>query len=254
METFPKSLRIVAESFPSDEAMAKNDGNERLNNRVQKQNMLILDIENLRWFREVIHLSYTSVQNPLEVFMTNKKRFLMITMGITLFAGFSDQSQAESYHYPELLVVPKASTTLKRESKLEKSNGLTKFLPIQISSLTTIAIGLQAKGAKAHPEDSAARSADRLNNLDNLGSAAVGVGGVFLGFSTLYGLMSTPYKDGYKQVAKIKGKSKSTFLQRERLAEEFLIDQGEFASNLSFLSMITNLIMNAQIAGEAKDK
>src|SRR5262249_20459832 len=51
------------------------------------------------------------------------------------------QSTSDEFDYPELLVTPSASERLKMEAKSEKSAGLSRMLPIEISGALTLLAG-----------------------------------------------------------------------------------------------------------------
>ena len=152
---------------------------------------------------------------------------------------------AQSYHYPELLVVPKATSTLVREAKSERSDGMTRYLSIQSSALTTILVGLRAKGDE---KDGLASDSGKM------GIVALGAGSLLLGLTSAVSMMTTPYQDGVRDVKRIKTKGRVGQLEKERIAEEALNDAGGIARNLSLLSVAVNFSLNVAIAGGTDDR
>ena len=165
-------------------------------------------------------------------------------LSILLTTSLTGSAAAQTYNYPELMVVPKASASLAKAAKKEKSNAFTRYWPVQLASLTTLLVGLRARGKTKHGEPHDAGVA---------GYAAIGSGLAFLSLTGLMGMAFSPYQDGLKEIRRTKAKSKTAALARERAAEEVLYDAGKLASNMALLSFMTHGLLTAAIAGGAGD-
>lgn len=152
---------------------------------------------------------------------------------------------SQSYQYPELTVVPKATQVLSRHYKSETS--VTRYWPIQASALATIAVSMVAQGESEVDEHG------EPNKTSDIAGATMLVGSGWLLASSMLGIMGSGYKDGLKQAKKIKAKGVIGRLDRERIAEAVLEDAGSLSSKLSMFSVLTNLAANGAVASAAQD-
>jgi len=136
----------------------------------------------------------------------------------------SPASASDSFDYPELTVVPRASDRLQMEAKDEENRKWT-YLPIQISALATTVAG--------------AMSWDSTNS----GYSVVGlsIGGIWLA-GTVYLMTSYhPYTSSWSTISELPKGTTREQLTRERLAEEEINSIGAAGQRLKWISFITNL-------------
>ena len=152
----------------------------------------------------------------------------------------SDVSQIlDSMGYPELQVVPRASERLRMEAKNESGSWFVAHWPVELSGLYTLYVGLSAESNRK--EDLSASETDDAKTISTITTgvgAAWVVGGVLLG-------AQRPYRSGLRSVNKLSGKDDRSALLRERLAEEALERPARTMRVLQYVSVATNLTVNA---------
>lgn len=177
----------------------------------------------------------------MEASILNYKNFGSIALAGILS---SQLALAQNYQYPELMVVPKATATLQREAKKEKTTTFTRYLPIQVAAAGALLVGLRARNRTENGASSA---------TSVYGNTAIGAGVAFLSVTTILGVMTSPYRDGLSEVSRMRGKGRAGILDRERRAEEVLDDAGDLAWNLSLWSAISTTALSGAIASSADD-
>lgn len=146
-----------------------------------------------------------------------------------------------SLGYPELLVEPKASLRLERESSAYQASRWAPYRTIQVSAATTlVASVLQISSLEADP------SKTRYS-----GAVGLAVGGGWLAATSLMALGYHPYSDAWEQVSKMPQGSPAEKLSRERYAEEALRSASRMARTLSWISVISNFGASAYLLVEA---
>jgi hypothetical protein len=170
-------------------------------------------------------------------------RLLILTL-LILSATVTQTSQAEdSYDYPELMVSPRASERIRLEIDRENSGGFFKnHKGLQLAGLTTLIAGvLQSSNVD-------------IQNDVNENSPKVGmlIGGGWLLATTFLDMSYKPYRAGYEDIKRVKGKSKRDQLTRERLAEEAINSAGKLGKRLDYLGVATNLLAGAYMMSNVK--
>lgn len=150
--------------------------------------------------------------------------------------------------YPELQVVPKASERLLIEARNEKSNWWIAHWPIQISGLSTLAIGMTASGNQKEN-----LTANEKSDADTIATLTTAVGGGWIIGGLIMG-MQRPYRSGMRSIAKYNDKDQRSLLMRERLAEEALENPARVMRVLSYVSTATNLTMNLATFAYSNDE
>lgn len=150
-----------------------------------------------------------------------------------LLAGSANALQAQSaapregYHYPELLVVPKASQRLSTLAIQEnKARYRTHFI-LQAPAFLTLAAGLSAM----QMEEAQSREA---------GAIASGIGLGWLLGTVAMSAMYTPYRSGLQEIAPLGDKSQEQMLAKERRAEEALYYPAYLMRRVQYISAFTN--------------
>lgn len=145
----------------------------------------------------------------------------------------------DSYLYPELLVVPKATQALASEVASEKQNAYTSHLLLQAPALLTLMAGLSSSGLK----DPSSKDASLIATSVGTGWLAATVG-----LSMVY----SPYRTANAAVNAMPSKSPEQILARERKAEEGLFMPAYIMRRVQYISAISNLASSAAVAS-AKD-
>lgn len=144
--------------------------------------------------------------------------------------------------YPELSVTPLASKRLLIEANKEPKTRWTTHLPIQSSALMTFFSGFFLLQVEK-----------RTDNIIAVGSSSMGLGVGWLGLTLGLSVVYKPYKHGYSTIKKLGDKSRREQLEKERQAEELLKTPASLGSKLTYLALVSNLIMNVTVATQAKD-
>ncbi len=132
----------------------------------------------------------------------------------------------DSYDYPELSVVPRASARLQSEAQREADREWTNFLPIQLSGLATLAAGVAA----FDPSDPSA------------GHLGIGIGAGWLVLTGVLSVTYEPYRSAYRyDVGPMPKGTIREQLAREREAEEDIKSIAAMGERLKWLSVVTNL-------------
>jgi hypothetical protein len=154
--------------------------------------------------------------------------------------SLADSASAQTYSYPELNVVPRASDRLLMESKWERKHRGKIHLGVQASAATTLIAGLMAE-------------VDTDKDEDEISSAfATGVGLGWLAITYGMSRKYLPYTKGYIETKKIKGNSKRDQLTRERLAEETIHEAASLGRKMKWISFITNFAANMYLASKSE--
>lgn len=169
---------------------------------------------------------------------TMKNHKLILSLLLTSISCFAADSELE---YPELLVVPRASARLDMEAKRENTRAWTQHLPIQVSSLVTLAAGIQNYKTPDPSKDPDGKA--------GLGGILVGAGwiGTTLAMSAWY----RPYETSWKEMGTSSSKSTRDLLTRERLSEESLEAPARLGKRLMWISTLTNFGVSAYMATKA---
>jgi hypothetical protein len=120
------------------------------------------------------------------------------------------------------------------EAQLENDNGYFLHWPLHVSSLSSLGLGLYARGRyKADPSDTEKREADLAS------TTAIGVGVFWLAATGVihYG---RPYASILNRAKKTKEKDRRGELFRERIAEEGMEANAKMIRTLAFLSILSN--------------
>lgn len=185
--------------------------------------------------------------------------FLSLTvLAIQAGAQTDDKEEAESKNdvsqildsmgYPELQVVPRASERLRMEAKSESGSWFVSHWPVELSGLYTLYVGLTANSnRRSDLESNEETDAKTIATITTGVGAAWVVGGVLLG-------AQRPYRSGLRSVNKINGKDERSQLMRERLAEEALEKPARTMRVLQYISVATNLTVNALSTTYANDQ
>ena len=157
--------------------------------------------------------------------------FLSCTLN--LFAA--GRGTDESYHYPELLVVPKASQTLTKAAAEEKQSPYTSHLLLAVPGALTLSAGLSSSGMK----DKESKTASMI---------ATGVGAGWLSVSLFMSAFYNPYSSGAKEVQGLSDKTAEQSLAKERKAEEALYYPAYLMRRMQYLSAVTNFAAGTAVA------
>jgi hypothetical protein len=166
---------------------------------------------------------------------------------LLVFAHTSYAQTEETYDYPELLVVPRATKRLSDEAKQEEKSAWRNHLPIQISALSTIAASTMVMGERKEPGND-------YSDAHYAGLSGMVIGSGWLAATVGLSLWYRPYADGVAELKKMGGKSKEDQLYRERIAEESLYAPAYLATLLKYGSVVSNLAANVAMAGGTKDQ
>lgn len=145
--------------------------------------------------------------------------------------------------YPELTVTPRASERLDMESKKETNSRWTKFIPLQVSALSTFTAGLLY---------SAKPTTNPLENPGAMKFAGLAVGGGWIAATLVLSAMHTPYQSSNAEVSALPKGTTREKLTRERLAEEAIDGAASLGRKLTWLSVITNVGANAAMLSKVE--
>jgi hypothetical protein len=161
--------------------------------------------------------------------------FIMLSIVFTL----ANSANAQTYSYPELNVVPRASARLLMESKWERRHRNGVHLAVQISAASTLIAGAMA-------------DVDTNDDEDELSSKmALGFGAGWLALTVAMSRTHLPYTKGLRDIKKIKGRTKRDQLTKERLAEEHINNAASLGKRIKWLSFSTNFISNVYLASKS---
>lgn len=162
-----------------------------------------------------------------------------------------DSSQEEllkSLDYPELQVVPRASERLQTEAQSERDDQILNYWPTLVPSVLNLANGLQLSGNKR--PDLSPVDKDDANWAARTG-LIVGAGGLALSYH-LYNRKSA--QNTLSELRKNQGTTKRAQLYRERLAEEYLMEQASFDRKLLWISTTLQFASNVWMIDYARDE
>jgi hypothetical protein len=164
----------------------------------------------------------------------------MKLLSAVLIGIFFTNVYAQDLMYPELQVTPRASDRIGLERKYEADNAWTAHLPVQVSALSTLVAGVMIQGADLDPDLTGDDKTDAEDAQKYAGLLGIGVGAAWLGITYWASSQYRPYAKAYKEVKRIKGKSKRAQLTRERLAEEELNRLRTLGKRIRWISAISN--------------
>ena len=166
---------------------------------------------------------------------TRKKmgRFNHGTLGLG-FILLAASAHAESFEYPELSVVPRASERIRIEGDKEMNSSWAPYLPIQASALTTLVAGGMSLGGDAAVSP----------------KVAMAVGAGWLGLTSYFALSYRPYSLAYSRISPMAKGTVREQLTRERFAEEEIRRLAVIGRKLQWLSVLTNLGASVFMLGQ----
>ncbi len=155
---------------------------------------------------------------------------------LTLITAAATTVRAEepspiTFHYPELLVTPRASARLETEAKRETKTRWSTHLPLQASALTTLFAGTMQLSNKNPVKDPDGYS----------GITGVATGAGWLAITLWLSASHEPYADGASEISAMPHKSDREELARERAAEESIHRAAALGQKLRWLSVISNV-------------
>ncbi|MCM0605855.1 MAG: hypothetical protein KA715_07160 [Xanthomonadaceae bacterium] len=160
--------------------------------------------------------------------------FVLVIICFNSSQSLHAATDIQSSEYPELQVTPRATERLAMEAKSEDSSRMTRWIPFQVSALTSITTGLIYAG-------------NRSFNKDAQGVftwPAVSMGAAWLITTTFLSQSYHPYSKANEKVSGMSKQSKREQLIAERIAEEEIIAASSLAKKLTWLSVITNFVPN----------
>ena len=183
--------------------------------------------------------------NKISQFPSKVRTFFILLQLLSLASpAFSKDSTPllpgkDSYQYPELLVVPRASQELAMEAANEKRTSYGTHFLLEAPALLTLMAGLSASGLK----DPDGKNASLIATSVGAGWLAAAVG-----LSVAY----SPYRSGLSSINNLPAKTPEQTLARERSAEESLYFPAYVMRRLQYISAITNFGASAAIASQDK--
>jgi hypothetical protein len=173
--------------------------------------------------------------------MSSFNRSMIVTMTLQMLIVTPLKAEDGGYHYPELMVVPKASQTLENMAKKERESSYATHLLLQTPALLTLASGL-------------AVDSGQKENAQNAGTIATFVGGGWLAGTIGLTLFYRPYSTGLRELGSLPAKATpQSALMRERAAEEKLYYPAYIMRRIQYLSAFTNLAAAGAVAGSVKN-
>lgn len=170
-----------------------------------------------------------------------------VALSLLFHSGLS-QAADNTFDYPELSVVPRASERIEVEAARERELGWSQQLPLLVPATMTLVSGL-AMINNTQFQDNPAKEGARY-------APAVGIGVGLAWWGVSLGILNRLdiYADGAAEVARMPAKTQREQLLRERRAEEAIYRAGSLACRLKWISLVTNLGASVYMAGSAKDK
>lgn len=172
-----------------------------------------------------------------------------VVFSLLLQSGVSFGAE-NTFDYPELSVVPRASERLESEAAWEKQQGWKVHLPLLVPATMTAAAGLVELlgGTKADEP--------LKNNQGAKYAPYIGLGVGLAWWGVTLGILNNLdfYEDGLAEVAKLPAKTQREQLLRERRAEEAIVRAGRLANRLKWISVVTNLGASGFMLASAKDE
>ena len=180
---------------------------------------------------------------------TGKKTSFLLPLAL-LFSSHARGAEVPSaFEYPELSVVPKASERVAMEANRERDQRWRVHAPILFPATMTILSGasLLVNGTKTDSNgDSSSFKAAPY--------AAIGVGLAWWAITLGVVQRLEFYQDAANDVAKVQPKTQKDQLLRERLSEEAIHRASTLASELRWLSVFSNLGVNAYVLASSQPK
>jgi hypothetical protein len=169
----------------------------------------------------------------------------IFTLSILLLSITLSQNtmSAESYDYPELMVSPRASERIRLEIDREKSGSFLKnHKALQLAGLTTLLAGV-LQSSNVNLDDDPKENSPKMGML---------IGGGWVIATALLDMKYKPYRKGFDNAKRVKGKSKRDQLTRERLSEEAINNAGKLGRKLDYLGVATNLLAGSYMMASVK--
>jgi hypothetical protein len=163
------------------------------------------------------------------------------TFILLMLLPVSVMAEVKQEHYPELMVVPKASERLMLEARREEQNAWTNHLPLNVASATTLLAGIMTLN-----------DLDKENDPEGIKpKIAIAVGAGWLATSLWLQTSYRPYRRGAMEVKKASNQNNYSRLMTERLAEEHIDQAARLAKKIKWLSFITNAGASALLIDSA---
>ena len=153
--------------------------------------------------------------------------FWLTTITLTLVK--SQQLTASALQYPELNVVPRATTIISRTAKTETQAPFSRFLWVQISSATSLTTALMTTNASTTGP-----------NLKDEATAGIAISSGTLLLTLGLDFMYTPYRSSIKNISSIKTRGQRGELERQRYAEEVIREAAMLSKKVAWLSFLGN--------------
>jgi hypothetical protein len=145
-------------------------------------------------------------------------------------------ASVDTYDYPELSVVPRASARIESEAQSESGRSWNTYLPIQLSAAVTLAAGCM--------------SMDPASNYP--GIVGIIAGGSWLATTTILALAYRPYESGWNEISALPKGTTREQLTRERAAEASIRSAASLGTKLRWISFATNLVSSAYMLAATK--
>ena len=156
------------------------------------------------------------------------KKIKLMSILFTLLLSVSSMAKL-NLDYPELLVVPKASTRISQEVK-RKDSKLSFNWAVSASAATTIVASIFQMG-------NVDLSRDERESSPKVGMA---VGAFWLGTNAFLAYRYKGYMNALNDVRGMRVKTKSQRLAKERAAEEYINELGSLAKKIKWMSFASN--------------
>lgn len=156
-------------------------------------------------------------------------RVISIYLATSIILAPTPLLAKNDYGYPELLVVPRASETLKEAAQEEQRRRWYLHSYYQIPALFNLWAGLRA---------------NKEDELDptTAGQMAMGIGSAWLIATGALVAWYKPYTSSYQELKRLPRNSKRKELARQRRAEEGLELPALIAKRMGYLSLATNFV------------
>ncbi len=166
------------------------------------------------------------------------------SMSLLFTLIFSTNSIAKlNLDYPELLVVPKATTRLLQEVK-RQDNKLFFNWGVSASATTTLIASIFQMGNVDITQDEKEVSP----------KVGMAVGAFWLGTNAFLAYKYKGYLSALRHVKRMPGKTKSQRLAKERTAEEYINELGSLAKKVKWMSFTSNFGASAYMMANANSE
>jgi hypothetical protein len=172
----------------------------------------------------------------------SKMKFIFcapLAFSLLLQPGLSHAAE-NSFDYPELAVVPRATERIQSEAAQEREQALKTHLPFLVPATMTFVTGvvLKVNGTKTNYVSG---TGDTSPGNKYAPWVAMGVGAAW--WAVTLGILNNLdyYSDGVAEFSKLPAKTQREQLLRERRAEEAMYRAGAMARRLKWISVASNL-------------